>query len=312
MSDKYDQNDLGFQEYNNDEYSYASVEYNIYKPFWKMLYSYNSLSYFRSNLYAPRSYSAEHFSLHTNSTFKNYLTLVADAEVSPWNSYDYYEPRVPGMYITRIPNWWINTYLSSDYRKKLALDVNVGYLKAKSDWGKDSFWWMLSPRLRLSNRILLVHEFSLDHEWHDYGFADMNGADVIIGKRDVRRVENIFSTHYIFSRDIALSLRLRHYWSTVKYYSYYNLQSDGSLQPSSYNTDNNTSFNVFNADIVFSWRFAPGSEADIVWKNSIISSDDKVNLNYYDDLHNTLVSPQLNSLSVKILYYLDYNKLRRK
>jgi hypothetical protein len=68
--------------------------------------------------------------------------------------------------------------------------------------------------------------------------------------------------------------------------------------------------------MVYTWRFAPGSEMSIVWKNSIYQSDtggdDVIIDGFLEDLKYTLNSPQVNSFSIKFLYYLDSQYLKRR
>jgi hypothetical protein len=71
-------------------------------------------------------------------------------------------------------------------------------------------------------------------------------------------------------------------------------------------------FNTFNVDMVFSWWFAPGSEVSLVWKNAIASDGTDYIPNYLGNLNQTLQSPQNNSISIKVLYYLDVLNLKGK
>jgi hypothetical protein len=109
-----------------------------------------------------------------------------------------------------------------------------------------------------------------------------------------------------------LSLRGRHYWSKVLYHQYYELQPDGNLVTLPDQQNHDTNFNAFNVDLVFSWWFAPGSEMSVVWKNAITPASGKMIAAYFDNLAYTLRSPQNNSLSMKILYYIDYQSLRKR
>ena len=88
--------------------------------------------------------------------------------------------------------------------------------------------------------------------------------------------------------------------------------NDGNLAPTNYSTNHNVSFNSFNVFLSYIWQFTPGSEVSIVFQNSIYSSGDAVTAGYFDNLRQTLNSPQSNSLSVKFLYYLDYQNVIRK
>jgi len=312
LSDKFNPNDLGYLEYNNEILNEVQVAYNFYDPFWKFISMMNSLDIRHKNLYNPRDFTSLEFSLTNHATFTNYLTYDVNYYLSPGETKDYYEPRIPGRFLIRSPNWYVNTYFSTDYRKSFAIDWGFGYLEALGDRYKDSFWWWVEPRMRINDRFTISHYFLLDHEWHDYGYATSMNNNIIIGMRDVRRVENIFNAQYMFRQNISLSFRARHYWSTVKYKNYYVLADDGNLIGYVNAGDMNESFNAFNIDMLFTWRFAPGSQVDVVWKNEIYSDDKSTAIPFYEDFDNTMNSPQLNSISVKLLYYLDWSYLHKK
>jgi hypothetical protein len=69
---------------------------------------------------------------------------------------------------------------------------------------------------------------------------------------------------------------------------------------------------VFNIDLVYSWQFAPGSFMTLVYKNAIETNSGKITNNLWNDLKTTLHGPQTNSVSLKLIYYLDYLYLRKK
>jgi len=95
--------------------------------------------------------------------------------------------------------------------------------------------------------------------------------------------------------------------------AFFTLEKDGGLASNTGVHQNlNQNYNAFNVDMVYSWRFAPGSEMNIVWKNAIGTFGNQVVNNYFKNIDNTLSSPQNNSISFKILYYLDYLQLSRK
>lgn len=64
--------------------------------------------------------------------------------------------------------------------------------------------------------------------------------------------------------------------------------------------------------MTYIWNFAPGSEISVVWKNAIIKSEDEIINNYFDNIQNTIESPASNSFSIKILYHIDYQRLKKK
>jgi opacity protein-like surface antigen len=111
---------------------------------------------------------------------------------------------------------------------------------------------------------------------------------------------------------MSLSLFVRHYWSQVRYKSYFAVNDAGKSATTNYTGNNNINFNAFNVDLAFTWQFTPGSEMSIVWKNAILTEGQKLLNNYFNDLDNTISSPQQNSFSIKVLYYLDYQNLKRR
>jgi len=52
----------------------------------------------------------------------------------------------------------------------------------------------------------------------------------------------------------------------------------------------------------------------VVWKDAIATSQQAsdARIPYFDNLQSTLNAPQNNSISVKVLYYLDYLTLFRR
>lgn len=119
----------------------------------------------------------------------------------------------------------------------------------------------------------------------------------------------------LFSADSYLSLRLRHYWSRADYLDeYYTLdRNSGSLIPDpSYTENHDYNYNAFNIDMVYTWRFAPGSELSVVWKNSIYNGSDQIFYDFMDNMKDMFSSNKTNSISLKVLYYLDYQYLKKR
>ena len=118
-------------------------------------------------------------------------------------------------------------------------------------------------------------------------------------------------------------MRIRHYLSSVNYKEFFTLNKEGNLDviPVSNNAvkqyiinnnNFNNNYNILNVDMVFSWRFAPGSEFNIVYKSAGNTYEQRIENNYLKNINHTIASPQNNSLSLKVLYYIDYLQLKRK
>lgn len=62
--------------------------------------------------------------------------------------------------------------------------------------------------------------------------------------------------------------------------------------------------------MAYSWEFSQGSFINIVWKNAIVKNDQNIDALYFANLSNTLAFKQNNNISLRVLYYLDYLKLK--
>jgi hypothetical protein len=113
---------------------------------------------------------------------------------------------------------------------------------------------------------------------------------------------------------MGLNLRLRHYWSKVNNKEFFSLGKDGYVAPlTSNNFDHgDRNVNIWNVDMVYVWQFTPGSELSLAWKNSAFNSDLPANDGYLNNLHNTFNLPQNNNFSLKVLYYIDFQALRKR
>jgi hypothetical protein len=148
--------------------------------------------------------------------------------------------------------------------------------------------------------------------------------EIIFGHRDMLTMENVFGVNYTFNNKMGLRLRLRHYWSKIKYEKFFSLgQEDGDLYPTTYtglDSSNqplhDANFNAINLDLVYFWQIAPGSFVNVVWKDAIQSFSRDTTPNYFENIRDSAQSPQLNSISVRLTYFLDYltvkNSLRGK
>ncbi len=91
-------------------------------------------------------------------------------------------------------------------------------------------------------------------------------------------------------------------------YTYNRLVLSDSYDPNDLDV-NNINYNAFTVDMLLTWHFAPGSQLTFAWKNNIDSNIARITRSYADNLRNTLEQPQVNSFSIRLLYYLDYQSL---
>jgi hypothetical protein len=314
MNHTWDANDLGLTLQNNRTTTGINVAYSIYEPFWKLRDMYSNLSMYYIENFLTKRVEEFQMELHNNFTTKKYLTIWENFSVSPLLVNNFAETRVPGRYFV-VDRWWYgNVGFSSDYRKLFALDMSSDYWQ---DINGDAYYYGISttPIFRISRNFLFRITSTYSESYNDVGFADMDDLDnIIFGKRDITTVENQLHGRYMFRNNLSLSLTVRHYWSKGRYSEFYKLDNDGILITDPlYNPggDYDFNFNAFNIDLMFYWEFAPGSSLNITYKNNIGRDDVVVNPSYFRNFGNIFAEKQLNSLSIKVLYYLDYQNVKK-
>ncbi|RFP64422.1 hypothetical protein D0N36_13975 [Hymenobacter lapidiphilus] len=333
-SDTYDPNDLGILFSNNSINQEAFVSYNKYQPFWKLNRLNTFLGVYQNLLYKPTRYQSVGFYSGFNTTVtKNFFSLGGNLSGS-LAEHDFFEPRRQplGQYYVRIPaNIGVNGYGSSDYRKKLAYDLSLAGRWFAADGartGRDGYDVGLSPRYRVTNQLSFRYNFNWSLRRNEIGYAGglrsgepqdqpfiQNGvADVILGRRRRITTTNTVSASYTFTNRMSFTVRTRHYVSVARYRDFSRLNPGGEEEGVSYQRNRDNSFSAFNVDAVFSWWFAPGSQITVVWKNANASylAGDETLPQYFTNFNNTLNTPHNNSVSVKVLYFLDYLALRPK
>ncbi|NDK55180.1 DUF5916 domain-containing protein [Pontibacter fetidus] len=309
-SDTYEINDLGFLSSNNEISNSASISYNFYQPVWKFLSWGSSMSVSQSMLYAPREFVSTSMGVSTNVRFRNFISAYWSFGLRPGNAYDYFEARVFERVFVKPPAFDTNMGISTDYRKRLALDASSGFWRSNR-YNQFSWWGNLSPRFRVNDKFSLVNSNNYRQEKRNIGYVKHVGNDITFGDRTITTFTSTLSGAYIFNEKAGITLNMRHYWSSADYKRLFNLTEDGLLSGETPGGNgNNINYNTFNIDLVYSWRFAPGSELMVVWKNAIEDRNKEVEPKYIENVGKTLQAPQNNNFSVKLLYYLDYIALK--
>lgn len=324
-SDTYDPNDLGFLRANNERSFSGSVSYRKFEPFGAFNAAGGGVYAEYNRLYAPSRYTDWGINSWVWAESKNFWNFNIWGYVSPSTNYDYFEARTDGRVFKRPGSGNAGFWMGTDSRKKFRLTLNGGFWSAmEPNWNE--LWGNVGLRYRASDRLSFWTNISKSNEKNDVGFVDSEEVDVIdpitgetttrkdifFGKRDRETVAVAFTTNYSFNANMNLSLRLRHYWSTVTYNSFHLLNEEGNLANTDFTGDFDNDYDAFNVDLVYRWRFAPGSDIYVVWKNSLESDQSVVSENYFKNLNGLFDEAQNNSLSLKIIYFLDYASLTKK
>ncbi len=321
----YDPNDLGFLFNANEQSVFSNLNYNKNEPFGKFNEAHVSLDLDYSRLYKPNTFADFGFGMEAWAMTKKNCAVGVFTWMEPVETYDFFEPRTDdySRYYTYPTNWNVGGWFSTDYRKKLAFDFHGNFRRFKEE-GRYRLNLEISPRLRVNDRLSFSLSAGSSNFKNDVGYVttisandpqNPNLQDIIFGIRDYLSVENVFNTTYIFSNNMSFSFRLRHYWAKAEYSELALLDENGYLAPTNYSGFHDNSFNAFTVDAVYRWRFAPGSDIFLVWKNNASQySDlqDEVQYNYRQGVERLDDFPQSNSWSVKVIYYLDYLSLMKK
>lgn len=304
-------NDMGINRTRNKTNRGFYTSYRIYEPFSIFRNFSQSFGIDQTRTFDSKKNMNTEFSYNGNTTFNNYFTVWWGIEVSPFDRYDFYEPRVAGRYFLKPGYWSANFGFSSDYRKKFALDGSIDYARDfnQMEWG----WIELEPIYRVNNRFHLSLESGYGFNPGDLGYIGHNPEIIYFGQRDVTTFENALAGNYMISRLISVQLTGRHFWQTGEYTGLYQLAVDGTLhEDDELEYDPSFNYNFFSIDFMLGWEFAPGSMLSIVWKNTIQTEDKNYNIAFIDNFNEMIKGPQLNMFSLKAIYHLDYNEFARK
>ncbi|MCX6249902.1 MAG: DUF5916 domain-containing protein [Bacteroidetes bacterium] len=315
-TDRYDPNDMGFNESNNKFNNILTFNYNIYQPFGKFLSFYNYLRIAYNCLYNGVKYASIPIDFQSHLTTRKHLDIGLNSSILPLPYHDYFEPRVAGRMYIQPAEYNIVFWISPDYRKKFIVDATAVYYWASRNHS-NGYHLELSLRYRISDKFTINYMASLELIRNNTGYVldsmDNNNNHVIIfGKRDIQTIINMFHANYMFNSNMSLDLRLRHYWVKTPYSTFYTLRNDGNLDPYNYKGNQDINCNIFTIEFNYTWIFAPGSELSLMWKQSVNKISNVIEHNFFNNLDQTLGSPATNSFSIKVLYYLDALYFRKK
>lgn len=313
-SGNYDPNDLGVN-FQTDFLQHGwSTNYNVYEPMKHVRYL-NTLLFLNFRQHLPtKELSSITLNLNANTTFtKTFTSVYGGVFANVYGEKDYYEARTPGQ-VFRQPKF-ADFYVGveTDSRKKLSLYVEGNATVSPDRGGSYNLRTYIQPHYRPNDHLSFTYSFSVYNSIDDIGYATRSEGVPIFGKRDILNYTNVFSGNYIIRNDLSVGVRARHYWSRVDYSHYYELTEDGNLKPTLYadfDNSNNINYNTFNIDLLFNWEFAPGSALSVSYKNNIFDYRSDLEGNMFDNLRRLFDQTQTNTVSVRLIYYLDYNTVR--
>lgn len=326
-TDDFNTNDLGFLIQPNIRVLESNISFNEYKPKnqaqqrWEI-----GISPSYSRLYKPNVFTDFAINFRSFMLWKSRNAVGINGRIEPIETYDYFEPRTRDFskFFAFPTNWFLSSFFSSDYRKTLAIDIRGLYRKFNEP-GRVYFEVSLGPRIRVNDKLSFFLNSSYSNSQNETGFVSaaiynqpiegFADDDVMIGTRDRKIIQNSLRGQFIFNNKMSLSVRVRHYWDQVNYSKFGRLQDDGYLDNLPFDGIQdgvslyNRNVNFFNIDLNYIWRFAKGSDIIFNWKQSIAAQDQDFTSSYFNNLSGLFDRQQLNSVSLKIIYFLDYDSI---
>lgn len=308
---RFDPSDMGFYTNNNFFDQSVNFGYNVYKPgkWYNQIQTWMEAEY--SRRYQPGDYQSLGIFPGINVQFKNFWSVELNGN---WlaESNDFYESRNGQVY--KAPeSYRLAIYVNPNRAKPYNFGGNIVRIK-KDMFDGQGYNFYFFQNFRLNDKLAFGLDLGFTPSFNYVNWVGFNGPTSVFSRYNRNTVENSMDAKYSFSNKMGVSLRARHYWSDRRNKAFYALNDKGGLNPYTgpalQNVDRN--YNVFNIDLVYTWVFSPGSELSVTYKNAAESSAQFYTKRYTRNLENILDGAQNNSLSIKVLYYIDYLDLIKK
>jgi hypothetical protein len=301
----YDINDIAFMNFNNtlDHYLWAGYRWNKPKNWYNNINLNFNLNYQRQ--LDPGYFRSANFNANVNGQLKNLWYVGFNVGYEPEFN-DFFESRT-GELFRGWSNYFAGLWFETNQAKKYSVYTEVFHVARSLFNSKRTGIWF-QQRYRFSDRFSITHFTGLEPQKRNVGYA----IDGFFGRRDRETVENTLSFKYSFNTMMNITTRFRHYWSYVDYDQLYDLV-DTKLQENFSRDPNeaNQNFNLFNIDAVYTWQFAPGSFINVVYKSSTDNFNSFFDKGYIRNFDKTMQGDDINNLSLKVIYFLDYFQFRK-
>lgn len=314
-SPNFNPNDLGVNFQTNIRTHSVNLQYNKYNPFWILNSSYNSFTFNVEQDYTTGQLLKKKYNGRFFFITPQFIALFVNMSSQVGDGIDLFESRVPGQNFI-VPEYYYNGVgISTDYRKKIAIDGEIGYGHGYfTDYIKNSYFEInFEPIIRLSDKLTLRPSSNYSRFLNGAGFAGYFDGAPKYGVRDVRTLTNIIQGKYLFKNNLSLTLRIRHYWSYGLYDYYGDLDNEGYIvRDDTFDGNADFNFNAFNTDLIFGWQFAPGSFLNIVYKNALQRDEQNIVTSYFGNLGSVFDENQRNTITLKVVYFFDTVSTYRK
>lgn len=314
---RFEINDLGLNLRNNRNDFGADISYETFEPSGNLnSYRFNFFTNYR-RLVQPNAFSQFNFGGGYRAFTKKLDAYGFRLNIQPGKQFDFFESRDgrPFIFENSVST---GAWVSSNYNRVFAIDARAN-LETLFEEGRDLFRYdfEIEPRVRVSDKLLLIYGFNFDFRNGDRGFVTTVNSEPILGERNRQIIINNITGNYTFSPFHTLGLTFRHYWDTVNYDTdLFTLLDNGRLTTDSgFNVNNigedpNINFSTWNIDLSYSWQFAPGSFLTALYRNQLFNFDENADDGFNESLDLLFQQPQQNTFSLRIQYFIDFNGLK--
>lgn len=310
VSKDFDINDLGINFVTNFYNIYTYYNYRILNP-TKRYNSFRVNTDYYVEIENTTGKTQEHwFKANVNSTTIKNDYIGYGVLVSPFETYNFYESRIPGRILEIPANYNANIYFSSNYNRKFALDIEPS-VRIFDQKNRMNYNFFVSPRYRFNDRLTMVYSSNYIRQNSDIGWVDFVDNEVILAERNRSTITNSLTGKYAINNKMTLNLTTRHYFSFAENIKFHTLLEDGSFEENnSYATDKDVNFNLWNFDLSYSWWFAPGSQITALYRNNAQDFTRDINKNYSSNVSNLFENNLNHVFSISLRYFIDYNKAK--
>lgn len=336
LNAKYNKNDLGYFTNNNsiNNYAWAGYSWNTAKSWYNRMNINAQLGY--SRLVTPIDfYKGRHnmfetidFNSNGNAQTKKLWNINYSFHIgTPYN--DFYEPRDYGRVFYNKGSKGLNMNVGTNDSKKFSGNVGL-FVGEGGVFHRTSFDPGIDGKIRFNSKFSIQGFVNVNHDRNQVGFADIRHGSslandtILFSRRNVDGVANTLVIKYSFNNRMSLNFQGTHNWTKVAPMQLYQLNVNSHLQtPDAALTDPSRpdpispadyrqNYNFLSVDMNYNWEFKRGSFITLAWKDIGRNFGNSFERNYSKNLENIVTGKQFTSVSVKIIYFLDYSTWRAK
>lgn len=316
VSEDYDNNDLGILFENNYHGFFVNASYRILNPNKVFnTFQVNLNPYFEFNNTTGLLQQADfNGNINGNSLKNDYYNISFTTRVA--ETFDFYEPRIPGRYSYVPPAYGGTLFYSSNYNRKWALDISTA-ATFTPERKREAFNFTFGPRYRFSDRFSVILNLNYTRQNNNTGYIDDTYVDentpydIYYAKRNRSTYILTGTSKYSINKDMTVNVNLRYYWSYAENREFFTLDNDGSLTPAVYLGNMNSNFNTWNMDLSYSWWFAPGSQISILYRNNSDLFTREIDKDFNTNFSNMFKDNLNHVFSFSIRYFIDYNNAKK-